>query len=426
MATNTTKLLIGAAVVGGAALYAVKDAQAKAKQVDRIDPATGTPIPAQLPPDREHGEMSEALKQRVAAALVGLKIHPFTGNPTGPVPPKAIIEATTLIGLLEAQRFNTAAQQMRGFVTLAQQYTPTPADAAPIAQATPPGLSPSMREYITRVLTMERNPRVLGTFKNWLATLPPTPERDSMIKMTEALIVQIQAAISTTAAIDTAAAVQNATTPEQLAAAVANGNNISPTPAPVSPPPRPPAPLPRPSPTTTTSPGWPQPAATIPPRPGSTATATAALPDSPAVVPSTPAPQPVPPPLNPAQIAARAMNADIKRVQGLHGGPTAAAKRAFNRSLAKKFQSLSGAKVDGLPGPSTYLRAASIGATDLPLVMYWSRRTGRADVPVYRRKLREFADNYTAKGRTGDANRLRMTAELERGQGGIPGGPYAS
>lgn len=440
MAKNSMKLVVAAAVVGGAALYAVKSAKAKAKtaaQTDTLDAKTGTPIPAKLPAgapvSKDQSQMSPQLKKRVASALSALSIHPFTGNPTAVASASAVREATTVIGQLEAEGFYTTAMQMRGFVDLAQKYTPTP-KAPSVAAVIPPGLSKSQKEYILRTLGMERSPRVLQTFKTWMGTLPPSAERDAMIGMAEALIVQTQAATSTASSLDAVADVVNAQTEGGLNRVMANAQNNAPLPVPVQRPatvtspglPQPvavprPAPVPLPAPVLPTRPA---PAAYIPPPPAPAATAApVALPEQPAAVPKTPKPQPAPPPLTPLQITARAMVANIKSAQSSHGGPTSSAKRSFDKSLVRKFQKASGGGVDGKPGPATYLRAAALGAVDLPLVMYWPRRGTHKTVRLYRSKLRQLADTFAAGGRTADANRLRISANYERGQGGIPGGP---
>ena len=417
MAKSNLKLYVSLGIVGAVGYLAMKQSKAKTEAQhgtpDTLDPKTGTPVPGKLPVGRPATEMSETLKKRVAEALGALAINPLNGNVMAVPTPAAIQQATGVIGQLEAEGFYETANQMRAFVDKAQKFVPTPPAAAPIAQATPPGLTPAQRDYITRVLTMERSPRTLQTFKTWLMGLPPSPERDSMIKMTEALIVQVEAAASTANTLDKVADVVRSQSEETLDKVMKEAAKNPPAPAPVPPPPKP----------MVTSPGWPQPAKALPQPPPPTPTAAKpapALPEKPKVVPPTPVPQPAPPPLTPVQLAGRAMVADLKATVSRKGGPKEA-KGFENKELVKKFQSLSGGTADGLAGPATYLRAAAVGAVDLPLVLYWPKSATATTVNTYRSKLRELADNFASQGRDADANRLRMTANLERGQGGIVG-----
>ena len=352
------------------------------------------PRPEAAPAPKSTASMPEQLKQQMAVALGGLGINPLTGKPNGMADANAIRFATQLVGQLESQGYYDAARDLRAYVELAQKSVPTPAEAKPIADAAPPQLTPEQREQVARILAMDRTPAVLLSLINWLKTLPPSPERDSTIAMAQALRLQVLEAQSTAETLQKMEEVVKASNEEQLKKADV-----------------PPPPLPAPQPVIT-----PQPPAPVPPP----ATNALPLPSTPIAVPATPIPQKLPeqkPP--PDAVAAQTMVQHIKSLQSKYG--VIGSKGRQNQTIVKDFQRYAGLTQDGKPGPQTLYIAASKGAVDLPLVMYWPTNATSATVTQYRNMLLKLADAVAQNGKPSEAAQLRASAAREKGQSGVGG-----
>lgn len=360
-------------------------------------PPDGSAPPQKEPAPRAkgHAEMSEGMKKQVAAALSAMHYSP---NGTFLAKPKAsaIAQGTQTAALLQSQGFFDAARDLRKITDEASKMVATPAAMRPVIQTAPAQLSPSQKDYLARVMAMERNPAVLSSVVKWLQSLPPSTARTDAIGTVQALIVQVAAAQSTAETVDKIEQVIKSPGVPQV-------QRVAQTPLP------PVMVQPTPAAVARTSPPVPMPVA-IP----------AALPEHPAVVPKTPIPQPVPRQLSAVERLARDMASNLAATQSRFG--LKGAKTRFDVSLVKRFQSATGAtKPDGKPGPNTFILAAGKGATALPFVMFWPRRATAKTVLAYRGALSQIADKYQALGRAPEANQLRMTAARERGQGGIGG-----
>jgi hypothetical protein len=131
-----------------------------------------------------------------------------------------------------------------------------------------------------------------------------------------------------------------------------------------------------------------------------------------------PAPSPTPAPKSEKLQAAEAMSLHIRRLQSLHG--YVGAKWKEDRNIVKRFQNLAGLNnVDGVAGPVTLTHAAASGHGDLPRVMYWPKSSNRYSVQRYRDALRKIADDAEQQGHPALANQMRMSANVETGQSGI-------
>lgn len=348
-------------------------------------PAGGTKAaPEPSPRSKSHSEMSEGLKRQTAEALARLGVHPLTGKLSGSATAADVAFATQTIGLLQSEGFYETASQLQKYANQAAAATPTPAEAKPIEQNAPPGLTAAQAAYIARVFAMERNPAVIGTFIEWLKKLPPSQQRDDAIGMAEALKLQLLAAQSTAATLDKIDQIQKAPT-------IADVSKVS-APLPAAPPAMAPAP------------------------------ASQALPAAGANASAAPTPAPAArwSPSTDIERSAAAMVLHLRELQRKYGGPKAA-KGKQDTTLVKRFQALANLKQDGLPGPQTFVLASSKGAVALPFVMYWPRSANAAYVLKYRDSLRRVADALDSKGMKDEANTLRIVANAERGQGGIIG-----
>lgn len=439
---------------------------------------TGGP-PLQPPNHRPSSEMSEALKKQMAEALGRLGVHPSTLQLSGAADADGIRFATNVVGQLEAEGFRDAANDLRKFVDQAARSVPTPPEAKPIVQAAPAGLTKEQSEYIARVMTLSRDPNQIGQLITWLKTLAPSPQRDNMIQMAQALALQLAAAQSTSATIDQIDQIIKSPGIAEVHAAENAKPTAMPhvpiTPAPAEPAAaptstRPTAPVPafnpaampllragvnQPNatrlwqrivgvkedgifgPATTTAtivfqksrglkpdgivgPNTWHAAAGLQP-PAATSPAAAALPSRPSVVPPKPIPQPVPRPALPEELAARTMIANLAGLQRQYG--VKGAKGREDKLLVKKFQKLAGLKEDGIPGPATFILAAGKGVVDLPLVYYWPKTATAKTVLEYRNSLERIATKMHDVGRPEDGNLLRISAAREKGQSGINGPP---
>lgn len=162
---------------------------------DGSSPPTKEPAP----PSKSWKDMPPALQEQVAAALGALGVSPATGELSGaPVSPDAIKLATQTAALCESQGFYDVAKELRRLIAQAVVTVPTPAVAETIKTAAPPGLSPAQVEALARTLTLDRDPAAIRAVLTMLEKLPPSPERDNLIAMSQALLLQLAAAQSTT------------------------------------------------------------------------------------------------------------------------------------------------------------------------------------------------------------------------------------
>ncbi len=404
--STATIALLGLAAAGGAYLL-LKPKDAKAATL----PAGSTsPSPKPLAPGgRSTADLSEELKQQMADALGRLGVSPATGKLSGAADADAIRFGSQLCGTLEAMGFKEAAAALRKYVDEAAKSVKTPSDAAPIAKAAPAGLTREQRDYIARVMSLEREPDKIALLIDWLRKLSPSAERDTMIQMAQALALQLAAAQSTAATMAQIDQVIQAPSNAgvQQAASQPLPPAYVPTPSPA------PSPEPRaPSPGLVTSPGLPIPGQTT------------ALPETPLGVPSKPVAQPVPVPSTPVELAAKAMIAHLLLLQKQYG--VASAKGREDKALVKKFQSLAGTTADGMAGPATFVLAAGKGAVDLPLVYYWPKTATATTVQQYRASLEKLAAKFAEMGRGAEANALRTSLAREAGQSGITGAAPAA
>ena len=342
----------------------------------------------------------------MAEALGRLGVSPATGKLSGAADADAIRFGSQLVGTLEAMGFKEAAAALRKYVDEAAKSVKTPAEAAPIAKAAPAGLTQEQRDYIARVMSLEREPDKIALLIDWLRKLSPSAERDTMIQMAQALALQLAAAQSTAATMAQIDQVIQAPSNAgvQQAASQPLPPAYVPTEAPGS---RLPAPGQTQSPVLVTSPGLPIPGQTT------------ALPETPLAVPSKPVAQPVPVPSTPVELAAKAMIAHLLALQKQYG--VASAKGREDKALVKKFQSLAGTTADGMAGPATFVLAAGKGAVDLPLVYYWPKTATATTVQQYRASLEKLAAKFAEMGRGAEANALRTSLAREAGQSGITG-----
>jgi hypothetical protein len=221
---------------------------------------------------------------------------------------------------------------------------------------------------VQKTIQNERDPAKLQELINALKSHPKSPEGDIAIQTLSAMIVQINAANITLEALEKTQEVMEAPTGAF-------------------------EPPPKPIPVVTA----PQPVAVPPPPPPPVAR--------------------IPAPKSPAQQAAEAMSKHLQGVQSRYGMPGAKGKE--DKSIVKKFQSLAGITADGLAGPGTLAKAASLGQGQLPLVFYWPKGSNRTSVQNYRNALRRLASEADAQGFSDVGNSLRMAANYEQGQSGI-------
>lgn len=386
--------VLGLCAAGGAYLiFKPKDASAASLPGSSSSTAAKKPA-AKKPAGKPTSELSEELKQQMAEALGRLGVSPATGKLSGQADADAIRFASQLVGTLQAMGFTEAANALRKYVDEAAKSVQTPAEAKPIAAALPAGLTQDQRDYVARVMSLEREPDKIALLIDWLRKLSPSPERDTMIQMAQALALQLAAAQSTAATMAQIDQVIKA--PSAPAVQQASSQ------------PLPPAYVPTAAPSVVTSPG-------IAYVPGQSPT----LPETPLVVPSKPVAQPVPVPATPAELAAKAMIANLLSVQKQLG--VLAAKGKEDKNLVKKFQALAGTTADGMAGPATFILAAGKGATELPLVYYWPKTATSTTIAQYKAGLEKIAAKFAEMNRPAEAASLRASIARENGQAGITG-----
>lgn len=234
----------------GAAALLLMNRSASAKSSYAVAPTDGSAPPKREPaaPEKGWAEMPPQLQEQVAAALGALGVSPATGQVSGAPSADALKMATQTAGLCESQGFYQVAAELRRLCGEAAKKVPTPPEAEKLKAVAPPGLSPTEVEGITRTLTLDRDPKSIQALVSRLERMPKSPQRDAFIQMAQALLLQLQAAQSTTATMQqidqvikapTAAAVQQAVKPLPpavipVAKPAAKPIVIAPKPAPIA------------------------------------------------------------------------------------------------------------------------------------------------------------------------------------------------
>lgn len=361
-------------------------------------PSKGTSI------NRPTSDLPEVLRQKMADALGRLGVSPATGELSGAADADAIRFGTQVVGELDAEGFHDAALALRQYVDKASQKIPTPTEASPIAAAgQAAGLTKEQADYAARLLALERDPKSIQTLITWLQSLAPSPQRDTMIQMAQALALQLEAAQATGTTLGKIDQVLKATTPAEVTAAAQPALNPA-------------------SPATT------PPAITLPPPSQQPPDFKPNIPnaplDNPLYVPPAPIPLTPPAQLSTAELLARAMVDNLAKVQKQYG--VGGAKGKEDKATVKKFQAAMGLGQDGLAGPAVLLVAAGKGAVNLPRVYYWPRTATASTVSDYRAALEKTAKAFDALGRVSDALALRTAIAAEHGEGGINGPLYGA
>lgn len=233
--------------LGAAALFLLTQSSKGAQYSQAPSDGSKPPVKENAPPAKGWQEMPAALQEQVATALGELGVSPATGQLSGgAVSADAIKLATQTAALCESQGFYEVAKQLRGYAEQAARAVPTPASAKPVVDAAPPGLSPAEKEAVARTIALERDPKVLIALRERLAKLPKSAERDNFLQMLDALILQLQAAQSTTQTLQQIDQVIKSPGIAEVHAAV---QPLPPAPIPVMPmpPAPPPAPPPKPA-----------------------------------------------------------------------------------------------------------------------------------------------------------------------------------
>jgi hypothetical protein len=308
--------------------------------------------------------MSVSQQKMYAAALQALGVD-SNGNVRGASSLEGVRMATQVAGQLLESGFVEASTKLRQLAVEASRRIPPPPtkDHIPL----PPSLSPEMRERVQQTIQRERDPAKLQELISALKKLPVSSEGKIAIDTLSAMVAQIQAANITLQALEK--------TQETLKAPT---GSLEPPPQPV-----------------------PIQASSPPPAPS----------------PPPPQPPPLPPPKTPAQIAAEKMTRHLRSVQSKYAFP--AAKGREDKSIVIAFQKLTGLTADGLAGPGTLGKAASLGVGLLPLVHYWPRSSTRSSVQIYRNTLRRLASEAAHQRASKVAEDLRNAANRESGQSGI-------
>ena len=138
---------------------------------------------------------------------------------------------------------------------------------------------------------------------------------------------------------------------------------------------------------------------------------------APVIDPPPPRPQPAPPPKTALQIQATQTARDLRSKQIQHGMPKA--KKYFDVSKVKRLQRLLNETDDGKPGPATFMAMARVGVDDIPIVMFWPRRSTLTTVDEYRQDLLQLAEIALSAGQNNRARLVAESAAREQGQGGV-------
>lgn len=348
-------------ILGGVAVVSMIVASAKnasAVSLAPVDAPQHIAPPPTAPTTAAPKAMSAEQQKMMANAIKLLRVQ-NDGSIKGPVTVVGMRTATQIAGRLDAAGFTQAAETLRSLCAKAAPHVAEPREEDKIPL--PAELSADMQDRVQRMIQSERDPAKLSELVAALEKLPQSATRDMAVGTLKALILQIEQANIQRNAMEEANRVMNA------------------------------------------------PTGTVPPP---TASTPKQLPE---VV--EPAPAPTPAPKSAAQQLGDSMALHLKSVQSKHGMP--AAKGKEDASIVARFQSKAGLKADGKAGPGTLAKAASLGVSALPLVMYWPAGSSRSSVQVYRDTLRRLAGQASEQGFDSLANELRMVASYERGQGGI-------
>jgi len=135
--------------------------------------------------------MPLSLQQEMAAVMAELGVD-SQGVVRGPVTAEAVRYATDLSSRLDQAGYPEAAATMRSYAQQGAKMVPTP----PPAQQPPaiPGLPKEVTDAIARAIELERAPEKLEALRTALSSYPPSAERDHLLSILDALIVQVKAA----------------------------------------------------------------------------------------------------------------------------------------------------------------------------------------------------------------------------------------
>lgn len=391
--------------------------------------------------------MSPKLQEELANALELLTFEPVTGKLRGPVGAEAIRVATELAGKLGRNGFKDAEKRLRELIKEGVKLVPSP---PPSQQAPLPGVPADLVEKINRAIALERDVAKLLPLLNEIAKLPPSPERDALLEMLKATILQLKAK----AEIDDAlikteevvspgqpqpgapkppVVVPESSAPSKVVVDVKKGDGLSKILQRLG--------IPATNQNlisfrdinvpqsadgkqrikgTLAEGGFKKPTGL---QPGDklfvpqhlVPAGTPSVPATPAPVASVPLPGTA---KTPIELAAEKMVSHLRALQNNAGGNVKAVKGKEDQFIVRQFQSMLGGSVDGKPGPGTLLAAAIHGQSVLPFVMYWPTGATAARVHQYRNDLTNLANQ------SADPNRqaaLIASAARERGQAGIVG-----
>ena len=155
-----------------------------------IDLQIAAPAPTVItPPGRP--PMPLSLQQEMAAVMAELGVD-SQGVVRGPVTAEAVRYATDLSSRLEQVGYPEAAATMRSYAQQGAKMIPTPPPAAQPPAI--PGLPKEVTDAIARAIELERAPEKLEALAAALKTYPPSAERDHLLAILQALIVQVKTA----------------------------------------------------------------------------------------------------------------------------------------------------------------------------------------------------------------------------------------
>lgn len=150
-----------------------------------VAPAPSILAPPGKPP------MPISLQQEMAAVMAELGVD-ASGVVRGPVTAEAVRYATDLSSRLDQAGYPEAAATIRSYAQQAAKMIPTPPPAAQPPAI--PGLPKEVTDAIARALELERAPEKLVALRAALAGYPQSPERDNLLALLDALIVQVKTA----------------------------------------------------------------------------------------------------------------------------------------------------------------------------------------------------------------------------------------
>lgn len=207
-----------------------------------------TPIqPGNVPVSPEFQDVPLSLLQEMARALEMLTVDP-NGNIKGPVTEDAIRNATALAAKLDAAGFPQAAKTIRDYAAAAAKHVPTPSKDKQIPLPIQ-CFTAAEQEQITRLATLERDPRIIRGVIDAMKKRATPPECkaqvDTAVSMLEAVALQMEARIAEEEAlrrIEEELRKKNSQTPAPSPAPITPPfvpTPVAPVPAPVVPPPSP-------------------------------------------------------------------------------------------------------------------------------------------------------------------------------------------